>query len=126
MPCRNWIYEEDQITDATFEQYVSEITREHIYNYLHQEIPYKCKVEVESYENQADGGLRIVQNIYVQNRAHRKIFLGHNGQKIKTIGTAARKELSQLLNRTVHLFLHVYEKCPSAAEKSPQSDVTPP
>jgi GTP-binding protein Era len=117
LPSRNWMYEEDQVTDATFEQYVSEITREHIYNYLHQEIPYNCKVEVESCKNQADGSLRLVQNIYVNTQAHRKIFLGRGGRKIRTIGTAARKELSQLLNKPVHLFLHVYEKRPDSAEK---------
>jgi GTP-binding protein Era len=126
LPYRDWIYDEDQITDTTFEKYVSEITREHIYNYLHQEIPYKCKVEVENYENQADGSIRIVQNIYVASPAHRKIVLGHNGQKIKAIGTAARQELSQLLERTVHLFLHVYEKPAGTVEKSQQSSTNPP
>ncbi|MDR1335131.1 MAG: GTPase Era [Holosporaceae bacterium] len=118
MPYRDWIYDKDEITDSTFEHYVSEITREHIYNYLHQEIPYKCRVEVESYENQADGSIRIVQNIYVQNQTHRKIFLGANGRKIKAIGTAAREELSRLLGRTVHLLLHVYDKRPNADKKS--------
>jgi GTP-binding protein Era len=107
VPEGEWIYSDDEITDSSFEKYVSEITREHIYHRIHQEIPYLCTVKTESYQNQSDGSVKIVQDIYVKNKAHRIIFLGHNGGKIKAIGKAAREELSALLNREVHLFLHV-------------------
>ncbi|MDR0632338.1 MAG: GTPase Era [Holosporaceae bacterium] len=107
VPEGEWLYEADQITDSSFEKYASEITREHIYHRLHQEIPYKCVVKTEDYNDQPDGSIKIVQNIYVKNDAHRVIFLGHRGGKIKAIGEAARKELSHLLEREVHLFLHV-------------------
>ena len=103
----DWIYAQDEVTDSSFEKYTSEITREHIYHRLHKEIPYKCKVETESYENQKDDSIKIVQNIHVKSNAHKIIFLGHKGGKIKAIGEAARKELSELLERNVHLFLHV-------------------
>ena len=107
VPQNDWIFPQDEITDSSFEKYTSEITREHIYHRLHKEIPYRCKIETESYEDQKDGSIKIVQNIHVKNNAHKVIFLGHNGGKIKAIGEAARKELSDLLERNVHLFLHV-------------------
>jgi GTP-binding protein Era len=107
LPESEWLYDEDKITDSSFETYTSEITREHIYHRLHQEIPYKCVVKTENYQDQPDGSVKIVQNIYVKSKAHRIIFLGRNGGKIKAIGEAARRELSSLLNRKVHLFLHV-------------------
>ena len=107
VPQSDWIYAQDEVTDSSFEKYTSEITREHIYHRLHKEIPYKCKVETESYENQKDDSIKIVQNIHVKSNAHKIIFLGHKGGKIKAIGEAARKELSELLERNVHLFLHV-------------------
>jgi GTP-binding protein Era len=107
VPEGEWLYEANQITDSSFEKYVSEITREHIYHRLHQEIPYKCIVKTENYQDQPDGSIKIVQNIYVKNDAHRVIFLGRGGGKIKAIGEAARKELSHLLEKEVHLFLHV-------------------
>ncbi|MBR1734502.1 MAG: GTPase Era, partial [Alphaproteobacteria bacterium] len=110
IPDGEWIYPEDEITDSSFEKYTSEITREHIYHRLHHEIPYKCTVETENYQQQSDGSIKIVQNIYVKNNAHKIIFLGHNGEKIKAIGKATRKELSNLLNRNVHLFLNVVVK----------------
>jgi GTP-binding protein Era len=107
IPENEWIYDEGEITDSSFEKYTSEITREHIYHRLHQEIPYKCVVKTENYQNQPDGSIKIVQNIHVKKEAHRIIFLGHNGGKIKAIGEASRKELTSLLGKKVHLFLHV-------------------
>lgn len=109
MPEREWMFKDDEITDSSFEQYVSEITREHIYHRLHQEIPYKCVVKTENYQNQKDGSIKIIQNIFVKNTAHKAIFLGHKGGKIKAIGEASRLELEELLNRKVHLFLHVHQ-----------------
>jgi GTP-binding protein Era len=107
LPESEWIYDEDTITDLSFEKYSSEITREHIYHRLHKEIPYKCTVKTEECHEQPDGSMRIVQNIYVKSEAHRSIFIGHNGGKIKAVGTAARKELSDLSERKIHLFLRV-------------------
>ena len=108
MPEGEWQYDEDTITDSSFEKYASEITREHIYHRLHQEIPYRCVIKTDAHEEQSDGSVKIYQSIYVQNGAHKKIFLGHNGEKIKAIGEAARKELTELLGRKVHLFLTVH------------------
>jgi GTP-binding protein Era len=107
LPEGEWMYSEDVVTDQSFEKYTAEITREHIYHRLHQEIPYKCVVKTEEYQEQPDSSIRIVQNVYVKNEAHRMLFLGHKGGKIKAIGVAARMELSALLDREVHLFLHV-------------------
>ncbi|MDR1561210.1 MAG: GTPase Era [Holosporaceae bacterium] len=114
IPEGEWIFDENEITDSSFEKYTSEITREHIYHRLHQEIPYKCMVKTEHYQNQADGSVKIVQNIYVKNDSHRKIILGSKGNKIKAIGQAARQELSRLLGKNVHLFLHVFVGDPSS------------
>jgi GTP-binding protein Era len=107
LPESEWIYDEDTVTDLSFDKYVAEITREHVYHRLHQEIPYRCTVKTESYEDQSDGSVKIVQNIFVRSEMHRAIFIGHDGGKIKAVGVAARKELSTLLDREVHLFLHV-------------------
>ncbi|MDR1362005.1 MAG: GTPase Era [Holosporaceae bacterium] len=107
LPFGEWLYAADEITDSSFEKYTSEITREHIYHRLHQEIPYKCVVETGHYQQQEDGSVKIVQNIYVKSNRHKTIFLGAGGSKIKAIGEAARRELTELLQREVHLFLHV-------------------
>lgn len=107
VPEGEWLFPEDEITDSSFEKFTSEITREHLYHRIHQEIPYRCRVVTENYRNESDGSVRVAQDILVKSKAHKVILLGHNGSKIKAIGLAARRELSELLGREVHLFLNV-------------------
>ena len=107
VPEGEWLFPEDEVTDSSFEKFTSEITREHIYHRVHQEIPYRCKVVTENYRNESDGSVRISQNIFVKSKAHKIILLGHKGSKIRAIGSASRRELSELLGREVHLFLNV-------------------
>ena len=107
VPEGEWLFPEDEVTDSSFEKFTSEITREHLYHRIHQEIPYKCKIVTENHRNESDGSVRIAQNILVKSKAHKIILLGHNGSKIRAIGLAARRELSELLGREVHLFLNV-------------------
>lgn len=107
VPGGDWMFPEDEISDLSFEKFTAEITREHIYHRVHQEIPYKCKVVTEFYENKKDGSIAIHQNIFVHTPAHKAVLVGHDGGKIKAIGEASRKELSELFDKKVHLFLNV-------------------
>jgi GTPase len=107
MPEGPWLYPEDQIADVPMRLLASEITREKIYERLHQELPYASTVETESWEEREDGSVRIDQVIFVERESQRKIVLGKGGQMIKEIGKRARDELGQLLERRVHLFLFV-------------------
>ena len=102
-----WHYPEDQITDAPLRALAAEITREKIYLHLHQELPYHSTVETESWQERKDGSVRIEQTIYVERESQRKIVLGKGGQAIKSIGAQARKEIAEILEKPVHLFLFV-------------------
>jgi GTP-binding protein Era len=102
-----WHYPEDQITDAPLRALAAEITREKIYLRLHQELPYHSTVETESWQERKDGSVRIEQTIYVERESQRKIVLGKGGQAIKSIGAQARKEIAEILEKPVHLFLFV-------------------
>jgi GTP-binding protein Era len=102
-----WLYPEDQLSDAPQRHLAAEITREKLYLRLHQELPYQSTVETDEWQERPDGSVRIAQTIYVERESQRKIVLGKSGQSIKAIGADARKELSQLLERPVHLFLFV-------------------
>jgi GTP-binding protein Era len=88
-------------------QLASEITREKLYLKLHQELPYQSTVETESWTERKDGSVRIEQTIYVERDSQKKIVLGKAGQSIKAIGEAARRELADILEKKVHLFLFV-------------------
>lgn len=107
LPQGPWLYPPDQIADLPERLLSAEITREKIYERLHQELPYASTVETESWKALGDGSLRIEQVIYVQRESQRKIVLGKGGQAIKTIGQLARTEMEQAFGRRVHLFLYV-------------------
>jgi GTP-binding protein Era len=64
-------------------------------------------VRPESYTSRKDGSLEIRQQIVIGRESQKPIVLGKRGARIKAIGEAARKELSEILGVKVHLFLHV-------------------
>jgi GTP-binding protein Era len=102
-----WLYPEDQIADAPVRVLAAEVTREALMLRLHEEIPYAATVETERFEERPDGSVRIEQTIFVERDSQRRIAIGEKARTLKAIGQAARLELAALLERPVHLFLHV-------------------
>jgi GTPase len=100
-------YPEDQMSDAPIRHLAAEITREKIFQKLHQELPYSSTVETESWTERKDKSVRIEQTIFVERESQRKIVLGKAGATIKAIGADARKEIAELIEQPVHLFLFV-------------------
>jgi GTP-binding protein Era len=107
VPPGPWLYPEDQITEAPIRSLAAEITREKLFERLHDELPYQATVETDSWKDQPDGSARIEQTVFVTRESHRKIVIGEGGRTIKAIGTAARKDIAEAHGANVHLFLHV-------------------
>jgi GTP-binding protein Era len=107
LPVGPFLYPEDQAADLPLRLLAAEVTREQVFLQLHQELPYEAAVETEKWEDRPDGSVRIEQTIHVQRDGQRAIFLGKGGARIKQIGARARHELAEMLERPVHLFLHV-------------------
>jgi GTP-binding protein Era len=107
MPESPWLYPEDQISDAPLRMLAAEITREKIYERLHEELPYESHVETDQWQQRPDGSVRIEQTIFVERDSQRKIVLGKGGQTIKAIGQSARREIAEAADAPVHLFLFV-------------------
>jgi GTP-binding protein Era len=107
MPIGPWHYPEDQVSDASERLLAAEVTREQLYQQLHDELPYDSAVRHESYTERKDGSVEIRQQIVIARDSQKSIVLGKGGSRIKAIGEAARKELSEILGVPVHLFLHV-------------------
>lgn len=107
LPAGPFLYPEDQAADLPLRLLAAEVTREQVFLQLHQELPYEAAVETEKWEDRPDGSVRIEQTIHVQRDGQRAIFLGKGGARIKQIGARARHELAEMLERQVHLFLHV-------------------
>ena len=110
LPAAPWHYPEDHVSDATERAMAAEVTREQLYLQLHAELPYASVVETEKFTDRPDGSTEIHQQIMVERTSQRAIVLGKGGARIKEIGAKARAELAVLLDRPVHLYLHVKVK----------------
>jgi GTP-binding protein Era len=106
VPAGPWHYPADEVSDAPLRLMASEITREKIYERLHEELPYQATVETTDWKEKKDG-VRIEQTIFVARDSQRSIVLGKGGSMIKQLSMQARKELSEILEKPVHLFLFV-------------------
>ena len=106
VPPGPWHYPEDEVSDAPLRVMAAEITREKIYERLHDELPYQATVETTSWQEQPKS-VRIEQTIFVERDSQKAIVLGNGGRTIKQLSMEARKELAGLVEKPVHLFLFV-------------------
>ncbi len=102
-----WLFPEDQVSDMPMRLLAAEITREKLFNRLHQELPYSLAVETEEWQSRDDGSIKVSQVVYVERDSQKGIVLGAEGRTIKAVGTEARAELSEIMECTVHLSLFV-------------------
>ncbi len=102
-----WLFPEDQISDMPLRLLAAEVTREKVFLELRQELPYAATVETERWQERGDGSVRIEQVIFVKRNSQKGIVLGKGGQRVKAIGAESRRELEELFERRVHLFLFV-------------------
>jgi len=84
----------------------SEITREKIFERLHDELPYEITVETTSWLEQKKG-VRVEQTIFVERDSQKAIVLGNGGRTIRQLSMDSRKELAEIVEKPVHLFLFV-------------------
>ena len=107
LPQSPWFYPEDEMSDLPLKLLAAEVVREKLFLFLKDELPYALTVEPELWERRDDGSVRAEMTIYVERDNQKIIVLGKGGQMIKKIGMAARKELEELLEDRIHLFLFV-------------------
>jgi GTP-binding protein Era len=107
LPLGPWLYPEDEVSDVPLRQLAAEITREKLFERLHQELPYQTTVETDEWKEQPDGSVRVAQTIFVERATQKKIVIGAGGATIKQISMAARKEITALAETPIHLFLFV-------------------
>ena len=118
MPAGPYLFDAHDASDVPDNLYLAELTREKIYKYIHQELPYHINVVTERVDVDSDGVLDIYQKIAVQNDAHKKIVIGRGGAKLKKIGTAARHDIQNQwgVNARLHLFVRVEPNWENTAE----------
>ena len=107
VPKGPWHYAEDDVTDAPVRMMAAEATRERIYHWLHDELPYAITVETTSWKAFKDGSARVEQTIFVERDSQKSIVLGKGGATIKKISTEARQAIAEIAGHPIHLFLFV-------------------
>lgn len=118
MPESPYLFETRDAVDVPDMLYLSELTREKVYKYIHQELPYHINVVTEKVETDDEGVLEIYQKIVVANAAHKKIVVGRGGEQLRKIGTEARHDIQDQwgVNARLHLFVRVEENWEDIAE----------
>lgn len=101
------LYDPELFTTENMRNLASEIVREHCFENLHQEIPYSLAVRIAKFEENPGGTTKIYAEILVEKENHKRIIIGQKGQKIKEIGTGARKQIEKVVDGPVYLELYV-------------------
>ncbi len=109
MPESPYLFDAIDAADVSDNLYLAELTREKIYKYIHQELPYHINVVTEKVDVDDEGTLDIYQKIAVRSDAHKKIVIGRGGTQLQQIGTAARHDIQDQwgVNARLHLFVRV-------------------
>jgi GTPase len=110
-------FPEDQITDQPERFLVGEIIREKAIDLTYHEVPHALAVVIDQFE-ESPKLLRIHATLHVERDSQKKILIGHKGEMLKKIGTAARKELETLLGSKI--FLAMFVKVVADWRENPQ------
>jgi len=102
------LYPDGELTDAPEEVLIAELVREAALEGVREELPHSLAVVVdEMVPREGKGILDIHVSVYVERPSQKGIIVGHGGERIKAVGTAARQQIEALLGQGVHLDLHV-------------------
>jgi GTP-binding protein Era len=107
MPEGPWHYPEDDVSDLPLRMLAAELTREKIYDRLHQELPYSITVETSDWKELRNKSIRIEQTVFVERESQKKIVVGKGGSSIRQVSAETRAELAEIVGQPVHLFLFV-------------------
>jgi GTP-binding protein Era len=106
LPEQDALYPAEQLTDRDERFFAAEFVREKVFRSLGDELPYASTVIIERFE-QRNALRRIHATILVEKQSHKAIVIGAGGERLKTIGTAARKDLERMFGGMVYLRLWV-------------------
>ena len=113
MPEGERLYPEDYLTDQPERFFAGEIVREKLLQFTHAEIPFSSAVVIDRFEEpspETNNVLRLYCTVVVDRESQKPIVVGHGGEMVKKIGTAAREELERFFSTRVYLDLHVRVK----------------
>ncbi len=105
----DWMFGEDDVTDQPERKIAAEMIREKILRTCNEEIPHGVAVDIEDFK-ETEKLLSVRATVYCERESHKTILIGHNGEKLKQIGTYAREDMERFFDKKVYLNLWVKVK----------------
>ncbi|WP_430868894.1 GTPase Era [Demequina aurantiaca] len=108
------LYPDGELTDEPEQVMIGELVREAALEGVHDELPHSIAVQVEEMVERPQAAddprvplLEVRVQLFVERDSQKGIILGHKGERLRNVGTKARKEIEALLGRRIYLDLHV-------------------
>ena len=107
---KEWLFQENYKSNVGNKKFLSELTREKIFEYIHEEIPYNLEIETDYIEPSSKKSMKVYQTVWLNKKSYKPIILGKQGQSIKMISIQARQGMEKFLKSKVHLFIKLKVK----------------
>ena len=105
-----WVFQQNYKSNVGKKKFLSELTREKVFEYIHEEIPYNLEIKTDYIEPVGNKSLKVYQTVWLNKKGYKPIILGKEGKSIKTISIQARLDMEKFLKRRVHLFIRLKVK----------------
>ena len=105
-----WLFQQTYKSNISKKNFLSELTREKVFEYIHEEIPYNLEIKTDYIENSANKSVKVYQTVWLNKKSYKPIILGKEGKSIKMISMQARLDMQKFLKSKVHLFIRLKMK----------------
>ena len=105
-----WVFQQTFKSNISKKNFLSELTREKVFEYIHEEIPYNLEIKTDYIERGSNNSLKVYQTIWLNKKSYKPIILGKEGKSIKMISVQARLDMQKFLKSKVHLFIRLKMK----------------
>ena len=105
-----WVFQENFKSNIGKKKFLSELTREKIFDNIHEEIPYNLEIKTDYIEPSSKKSLKIYQTVWLNKKSYKPIILGKEGKSIKMISVQSRQDMERFLKSKVHLFIRLKMK----------------
>ena len=102
-----WLFQQTYKSNISKKNFLSELTREKVFEYIHEEIPYNLEIKTDYIEPSSNKSLKVYQTIWLNKKSYKPIILGKEGKSIKMISVQARLDMQKFLKSKVHLFIRL-------------------
>jgi len=105
-----WLFQKTYKSNISKKNFLSELTREKVFEYIHEEIPYNLEIKTDYIEASSNNSLKVYQTVWLNKKSYKPIILGKEGKSIKMISVQARVDMQKFLKSKVHLFIRLKMK----------------